>query len=307
MLLQAIFTTDLEGIFYVTLIIAVVVILNRLISYILGKLNFVTKKMKIYVGFLIQLATFGIIAYLILNGIPYIYQYISNNPTQVAVFTGSISIAIAFASSGIFSNLVSGFMLFSLKPFEVGDLIKIDGETGVVRTINLTTTIIETFDNILVEKANNDVISTEIVNYTVNIDEIKSFIDFKKEIHYSEAPLPPEDIQKSSEDYELRLKNVFKTVIKRGKKSKLYNYLFPMEFPYEGFHKLITEVEKICKKFTKTFGFKPLYHIYGFDNYIKLNFRILTFNSSKIFNEQPKFAKEIYSLIFRHYIQNKET
>lgn len=306
MMFQALFPTNIEGFIYVSLIIVVVIIINRLISFVLKKSKHITRKVQIYSQFFLQLLSFAIIIYFLLNGIPIVVDFIEGNPAQVAVFTGSISIAIAFASSGMFSNLISGFMLFSLKPFEVGDLIKIDDEIGVVRAINLTTTIIETFDNILVEKANNDVISSEIINYTINLDELKSFVDFKKAIQSSEDSIPPNELKKTNDEDDLRLKKIFKAAIKRKKKSKLFNYLFPMEFPYDGFHKLISEVEKVCSEFSKKFGFKPLYHIFGFDNFIKVNFRILTFDSKKIFNQQPNFAKKIYTLIFQHYLNLKK-
>jgi small-conductance mechanosensitive channel len=217
-----------------------------------------------------------------------------------------LSIGLGFAFSGIFSNLLAGMVLFSVRPFEVGDIIRMDGDTGVVRTIKSTTTIIETFDNVLIEKSNNDVVSTDILNYTINLSKIRTFVDFKKELHYSQDLIPSNKRKSIEQKDEMSLKNVFKSVIKQRKKEKIHNYIFGMEIPVTGFHKLITTIENICKDYTEKFGFKPVYHITTFDNYVKVNFRILTFDSGNIFDYQPKFAKEIYSSIFKHYI-NSET
>ncbi|MGV9173600.1 MAG: mechanosensitive ion channel domain-containing protein, partial [Promethearchaeia archaeon] len=211
----------------------------------------------------------------------------------------SLSTALAFASSGIFSNLISGIVLFSLKPFEIGDIIKIDGEIGIVRSVKLTTTVIETFDNIIVEKANTDVISSSILNYTINVSEIKSFVDFKKELHYTNELIAPANKEKFEEIEHSR----FKSRMKRQKREKIHNFIFQMEFPYQEFHRLINEVEKICTTYTDYFGFKPRYHISDVKNKIVVMFRILTFDASQIFNYQPQFAKEIYELIFDKYIQ----
>ena len=67
-----------------------------------------------------------------------------------------------------------------IRPLDVGDLVKIENDKGIVRSIGLTKTILETFDNILIEKSNSQIISATIVNYTVKLGRRKSFEDFKK-------------------------------------------------------------------------------------------------------------------------------
>ncbi|MGV9199904.1 MAG: mechanosensitive ion channel domain-containing protein [Promethearchaeia archaeon] len=298
MLIQ-LFNSDFEAFLYLMALLILLLIINRIVSLLIEKNKKISKKQKIIVSFSLRLITAAVLLYLLLEGFPFMKNITNEYPAEVAIFTASLSTALAFASSGIFSNLISGIVLFSLKPFEIGDIIKIDGEIGIVRSVKLTTTVIETFDNIIVEKANTDVISSSILNYTINVSEIKSFVDFKKELHYTNELIAPANKEKFEEIEHSR----FKSRMKRQKREKIHNFIFQMEFPYQEFHRLINEVEKICTTYTDYFGFKPRYHISDVKNKIVVMFRILTFDASQIFNYQPQFAKEIYELIFDKYIQ----
>lgn len=303
-MLFQIFNSDFEALLYFGGLLIVLIITNRIISTILEKNSKLTKKQKIIASFSLRLISAAILLYFFFEGFPFMTEITEQYPAEVAIFTGSLSTALAFASSGIFANLVSGMVLFSLKPFEIGDIIKIDGEVGVVRSIKLTTTVIETFDNIIVEKANGDVISSNILNYTINLSKIKSFVEFKKELHYTDDLIDPERKKELENEEEIKLKKVFKSVFKKYKQQKIHNYIFQMDFPYKRFHKLIDQVEQVCNKYTEYFGFKPRYHIADVKRNIIVRFRILTFDAMQIFNNQPEFAKEIYQIIFENYLKN---
>lgn len=303
---ESIFSTDLEGFFYLGVAIIGALVFNLLISYIFSKIKRIPRKYKLFANLIIRIIFIAIIIWLIFE-IPLIKELFQNEliANIFAITTSAVSIGLGFAFSGIFSNFVAGLVLFSVKPFEVGDIIKINGDMGVVRAIKLRTTVIETFDNIIVEKANNDVIATDILNYTIDMGKIKTFLDFKKELHYTEDLISPSRRDAIRKGEELSLKSIFKTLIKQKKYEKVHNYIFIMEFPYKGFHKLINQVEKICQNYQDKFGLKPTYHIAGFRNNINVFFRILTFRSANIFEYQPNFAKEIYSIIFDHYLKSK--
>jgi small-conductance mechanosensitive channel len=299
-----IFNSDFEALVYIVLLSAVILGINRFISSILDKSSKLTKKQKIIGSFSLQLISAAVLIYFFLEGFPFMKDITEQYPAEVAIFTGSLSTALAFASSGIFSNLISGMVLFSLKPFEIGDIIKIDGEVGVVRSIKLSTTVIETFDNIMVEKANGDVISTNILNYTIDLSKIKTFVEFKKELHYTDDLIDPIRKRELKNTEGIKLKKVFKSIFKKHKHKKIHNYIFQMDFPYKGFHKLINQVEEICNKYTQFFGFKPRYHITEVKRNIVVMFRIITFDAMQIFDNQPKFAKEIYQILFENYLKN---
>ena len=79
---------------------------------------------------------------------------------------GIAGIAIGFASQTSLSNLLSGVFLISEKAFTVGDIIKVDGISGIILSVDLLSVKIRTFDNQYVRIPNEKLINTEVVNVT---------------------------------------------------------------------------------------------------------------------------------------------
>ena len=67
--------------------------------------------------------------------------------TTFAAVLGSAGIAIALAFQGTLGNFASGIMLLMFRPYQVGDVVTIDGVTGKVNEIALFTTTLDSFDN----------------------------------------------------------------------------------------------------------------------------------------------------------------
>ena len=81
---------------------------------------------------------------------------------------GAAGFVIAFALQGTLSNFASGILILFYRPFDVGDLIDVSGSTGVVESMNLMTTIINTLDNQRVIVPNNAIWGGVITNITGN-------------------------------------------------------------------------------------------------------------------------------------------
>ena len=79
---------------------------------------------------------------------------------------GIISLAVGFASQTSVSNLISGLFLVFERAVEVGDVIKVAGFTGQVLSIDLLSTKLRTFDNLLVRIPNETMVKAEITNLT---------------------------------------------------------------------------------------------------------------------------------------------
>ena len=297
------FSSDLEALIYVFIIGAGFYLLNKLVSSILGKSKKLPLKQKIIINFTLKIVTVLTILFFVLGGFPIISEI---DPTYIAILTGAISTAIAFASSGIFANFISGIVLMLLRPFEVNDLVKIDGDKGIIIAINLTKVKLETFDNIIIEKSNAQVISSKIVNYTIKLGKKKSFEDFKSKI------LAPQDsgfkdvyndISDSKMEFENNLKKAFNSFSTKYY-PKLYNYTFRMAFPYKGFRRIINNVAELCDLYNQKniFRISPQFDVVDYNLSIIVKFRLLTFDSQKIFNFQPKFAKDVYNIIYKYKV-----
>ncbi|MFX1375094.1 MAG: mechanosensitive ion channel domain-containing protein [Promethearchaeota archaeon] len=300
---DAIFKNDLEAFIFVLVIGVGFYFLGRILSYIFHKIKKIPLKYKIIINFIFKILNVLIVVFFIIEGFPAISEI---DPTYTAVLTGAISTAIAFASSGIFANFVSGIVIMLTRPFEVDDLVKIEGDKGIIREISLTKVKLETFDNLIIEKSNNQVLTSKIVNYTVKLGKRKSFENFKSKI------LAPQDIGfKDLYEEPLESRKNFERNLKRAYDSfstkyypKLYNYTFRMAFPYKGFRVIIDKVANLCELYTQKnmFRIKPQFDIVDYNISIIVKFRLLTFNSQKIFDFQPKFAKDVYNIIYKYKI-----
>jgi small-conductance mechanosensitive channel len=79
---------------------------------------------------------------------------------------GILGIAIGFASQTSMSNLISGLFLISEKPFEIGDVIKVGANTGIILSIDLLSVKIRTFDNQYIRVPNQMLLASELTNIT---------------------------------------------------------------------------------------------------------------------------------------------
>ena len=296
---MAIFNTDLEAIIFITIIAIGLVLINNILNFIFRHIKQLSIKSKIIVNFSFRIISVLIVIYFIMEGIPSFQQI---DPTYQAILTGSVTTAIAFASSGIFTNLVSGIILIIIRPFDVGDLVKIKGDKGIVRSINLTRTVIETFDYILIEKSNGEVISSPIINYTIKLGKIKSFEEFKNLVQSPldrDLFLSDKKLIDEKKEYENELREVYDNLSKR-KTPNLYAYTFRMTFPYRKFRLIMDHIEKLCKEYKNKgiFRLRPRFHIIDIGFKITVKFRILTFHSEKIFNYQSQFTDAVYKITY---------
>lgn len=70
--------------------------------------------------------------------------------TSMVVGMGAFSIAISFATKDIVQNLISGIVVFTDRPFRVGDIIEVKKHKGKVKKIGIrTTTIVEESGNLI--------------------------------------------------------------------------------------------------------------------------------------------------------------
>lgn len=79
---------------------------------------------------------------------------------------GIIGIGVGFASQTSASNIISGFFLMAEKPFEVDDIITVQGTTGVVLSIDMLSVKLRTFDNKYIRIPNETLIKSEMTNIT---------------------------------------------------------------------------------------------------------------------------------------------
>ncbi len=77
---------------------------------------------------------------------------------------GILTVAIGFASQTSASNVISGLFLLGERPFAVGDVIRVNGTTGEVLSVDLLSVKLRTFENLFVRIPNETMIKSEVTN-----------------------------------------------------------------------------------------------------------------------------------------------
>lgn len=88
-----------------------------------------------------------------------------NTTSFIAIFS-ALMVGIGMALNGTLSNVAAGVMLMIFKPFKVGDLVKIGGNSsiGTVDAINAFNTTLKTLDNKRIIIANSNVTGNDVTN-----------------------------------------------------------------------------------------------------------------------------------------------
>jgi small-conductance mechanosensitive channel len=94
-----------------------------------------------------------------------------------ATLAGALALAVGFAAQDLIANFVAGVFIIQDEPFTVGDWIEWDGNSGVVRDIELRVTKLDTFDNQMVTVPNSDLANAAVINNVEN-DQRRVSVDF---------------------------------------------------------------------------------------------------------------------------------
>ncbi|SIN65195.1 mechanosensitive ion channel family protein [Chitinophaga niabensis] len=95
-----------------------------------------------------------------------VIQFLNIQMTIFAALVGAIGVAAGLALSGTLQNFTSGVLILLLKPYEAGDVIVAQGQTGEVSSVQLFNTIIITADNKYVIIPNSKLSNEVIINQT---------------------------------------------------------------------------------------------------------------------------------------------
>jgi small conductance mechanosensitive channel len=94
--------------------------------------------------------------------------YFGVETTSFAALVAGIGVAIGAAWAGLLSNFAAGAFLIVLRPFKVGDYVKVSGIEGTVKEIGIFSTTVESADHVVAFIGNNKIFSDVIHNYSAS-------------------------------------------------------------------------------------------------------------------------------------------
>ena len=112
--------------------------------------------------FLVSLLSWTLKAMLIIS----VIQMVGIETTSFIAVLGAAGLAIGLAFQGALGNFAGGVLLLVFKPYKVGDLIESQGQLGVVKEIQIFTTVLLNPQNKTIILPNGAVAGGDIVNYT---------------------------------------------------------------------------------------------------------------------------------------------
>lgn len=88
--------------------------------------------------------------------------------TSFAALIGSLGLAAGMALSGSLQNFASAVIIFTFKPFEVGEVIEYKDYLGEVKEIRVFNTVVQTFDKPLLFIPNQELTTNVVTNHSRN-------------------------------------------------------------------------------------------------------------------------------------------
>ncbi|MES1159548.1 MAG: mechanosensitive ion channel domain-containing protein, partial [Bacteroidota bacterium] len=109
---------------------------------------------------------------------------------KITVILGALGVGIGLGLQSIVNNFVSGIILIFDRPLRIGDTVEIGDKKGRVKEIGIRSSTLLTDEGAEVIIPNGDVLSHNIVNWTLSNNHVRVNLSFT-----INKPAHPEDIQ----------------------------------------------------------------------------------------------------------------
>ena len=151
-------------------VVLVVVLLSRLVRHLLRRRVLVHTKLD--VG--LQYAVARIVSYVVLVlGLLVGLETLGVKLSSLTVLAGALGVGIGFGLQNIVSNFVSGLILLTERPIEIGHRVDVGGTVGDIVRIGARSTTIVTNDNITIIVPNSEFIAGRVTNWSIGDPKVR--------------------------------------------------------------------------------------------------------------------------------------
>ncbi len=114
------------------------------------------------------------------------FAYAGIDLDKFGLLAGALGVGIGFGLQNIVNNFISGLILLYERPVEVGDIITAGTLMGEVKSIGVRASKIRTFDGAEVVVPNGNIISNDLINWTLS--DKKRRLEIKVGVEYGSNP-----------------------------------------------------------------------------------------------------------------------
>jgi len=165
-----------------------------------------TKADKTLIPFITNLISWGLKVLLLIS----VASMVGIATTSFIAVLGAAGLAVGLALQGSLANFAGGVLILIFKPYNIGDLVEVQGHLGVVKEVQIFNTILLSPSNKRIIIPNGAVSNGSIVNYSV---EGLLRVDLVIGVAYeSDIPKAKEVLHKIMSDHELVLNEPQSTV-----------------------------------------------------------------------------------------------
>ncbi|HEV3225107.1 MAG TPA: mechanosensitive ion channel domain-containing protein [Puia sp.] len=97
---------------------------------------------------------------------------------RITVILGALGVGIGLGLQSIVNNFVSGIILIFDRPLRIGDIVELGDKKGRVKEIGIRTSTLVTDEGAQVIIPNGDVLSRNIINWTLSNNHIRETLSF---------------------------------------------------------------------------------------------------------------------------------
>ena len=98
----------------------------------------------------------------------YALKALGFNLSSLSMIAGGLSVGIGIGLQNMVQNFTSGISVIFGQTIREGDVVEVGGITGVVKKINIRSTMVETFDNAIIFIPNSSFLNSTFTNWTHN-------------------------------------------------------------------------------------------------------------------------------------------
>lgn len=189
----------------------------------------------------------------------------------ILLLTSVIGVIIALSSTQIITNFFAGLAIIVLHPYTVNDYINTGSYEGRVASISLNFTKILTLNDVFVLIPNRVVLNTDLINYTVE-----------------------HKVKKDQNSYLSELRGLVSQFIEK----KVTRYSFTLSLPLDNLPNILSNLNKICDKYTSEFGYRPDFFAIALGWKIQYQFIIKSDDSEIIRTKLKPFRNELLKTIY---------